>query len=93
MKRQESLGLLNAQHAFPGPFDFRVVVKTGAHVSVVSAIVAASGQGARLEDLTKRPSSKGTYEALVIRVRLNSAENVLDVFDLIQSLPEVVTAL
>ena len=56
-------------------------------------MTAAAGDGARVLDVTSRPSKKGTYEALVIRVEIASAERVLEVYDLVQTLPEVVTAM
>jgi len=93
MKREEALELLEHQHTFPGPFDFRIVVRMGTQAGVVSAISSVIGPDASVQDLTSRPSSKGTYEALVIRVQIGSAQQVLEVYELIQTLPDVVTAM
>lgn len=93
MDRNEALELLRQQHSFPGPFDFRVVVKHGTGVQVVSALAAGAGADAVVEDVQSRSSSKGTYEALVVRMRVGSAEQVLDVYSLIPELPNVVTAM
>ena len=93
MDRNESLELLRQQHAFPGPFDFRVVVKKGTSAHVVSALAAGAGADAVVENVTTRLSRKGTYEAVVIRMRVGSAERVLDVYALLPELPNVVTAL
>ena len=93
MKREEALELLQHQHTFPGPFDFRVVVRTGTQAQVVTAMTAAAGEGARLANVTSRPSKKGTYEALLIQIDIESAERVLEVYEMVQTLPEVVTAL
>ena len=93
MKREEALELLQHQHTFPGPFDFRVVVRSGTQTQVMTAMTAAAGEGARVSNVTSRPSKKGTYEALVIRIEIASAERVLQVYDMVQSLPEVVTAM
>lgn len=93
MKRDESLELLRHQHTFPGAFDFRVVVRAGTKATVVSAIQASVGDRGALQNVNQRASRKGNYEALVVRMRVASAEQVLDVYDLIQNLPEVVTAM
>ena len=93
MQRNESLELLRQQHAFPGPFDFRVVVRKGTSASVVSAMVAAAGAGALVKDVQKRMSSKGSYEALVVSMHIGSAELVLDVYSLVGNLSDVVTAM
>jgi len=93
MDRNESLELLRQQHAFPGVFAFRVVVKSGTGAQVVSALAAGAGVGAVVEDVTTRASSKGTYEALLVRMHIGSAEQVLDVYSLIPELTDVVTAM
>ena len=93
MKRDEALELLRNQHTFPGVFDFRVVVRAGKKTTVVSAIQASVGESGALQNVKQRASSKGNYEALVVQMRVTSAEQVLDVYDLIQNLPEVVTAM
>ena len=93
MKRSESLELLKSQHCFPGPFDFRVVVKRGHKTEVVNAVLAASGDGALASDVQERASRKGTYLALVITVHLQDARQVFEIYDVIQGLPSVVTAL
>lgn len=93
MDRNEALELLRQQHSFPGPFDFRVVVKSGTGAQVLSALAAGAGADAVVEDVQSRASSKGTYEALVVRMRVGSAEQVLDVYSLLPELPNVVTAM
>ena len=93
MKRAESLELLKSQHHFPGPFDFRVVVKKGHKTEVVNAVLAVSGDGTLVSDVVERPSRKGTYVALVITVKLRDARQVFDIYDVIKQLPSVVTAL
>lgn len=93
MKRNESLELLRQQHAFPGSFDFRVVVRKGTGAGVVSAMVAGAGPTGVMKNVQTRLSSKGTYEALVVSIYIGDAEQVLDVYNLLQSLPDVITAM
>ena len=93
MKREEALELLRHQHTFPGTFDFRVVVRAGTKATVLSAIQATVGEPGALKGVTERASRKGNYQALVVHMRVLSAEQVLEVYALIQNLPEVVTAM
>jgi len=93
MEREDTLELLRQQHTFPGGFDFRVVVRKGAVTPVVTAIVAAAGPGAKVENLRERESRKGTYTAVCVSITVDSAERVLDVYAVIKELPDVMTAL
>lgn len=91
MDRDAALALLREQHEFPGPFEFRVVVRPAQVTSTVSAMVAGAGAGAALEHVGQRESRKGTYVALQVRIRLRAPEAVLDVYEVIKSLDVVVS--
>ena len=58
MDRDEALELLRSQHAFPGPYRFRAVVRAGESAGVVTAVSAATEQ---VTDVEEAPSRKGTY--------------------------------
>lgn len=90
--QQRVLDLLRAQHEFPGEYRFRVVVRPPDRVAVVSAIGAAAGEDA-VVDVTERPSRHGNYVALHVLTRMDSAEDVLGIYDVIRGLPEVLTAM
>ncbi len=89
MEREESLELLRSNHTFPGPFQFRVVVRPPSATTTVTAMAAAAGAGARVMDVEERHSSKGTYVALHVRIELVSAESVLDVYEVLGTMEHV----
>jgi putative lipoic acid-binding regulatory protein len=93
MEREVALELLRSQHEFPGPFQFRVIVRPEASGSVIDAMTASAGETARVREVTRRLSSKGTYVALHIDMEVPSAESVLDVYAVLHGLTGVMTAL
>jgi putative lipoic acid-binding regulatory protein len=93
MDRDEALSLLRAHHVFPGPFEFRVVVRPDHKTSTVTAMTAAAGLGARVVDLGERRSRQGTYVALRVRIEVESAERVLDVYAILGEMPHVLAKL
>ena len=93
MKRSEALDLLRQQHDFPGPFDFRVVVRAGTQANVMSAIQATMNGEGTLLSVDERPSKHGKYVAMRLKVKVQRAESVLSIYDIIQKMPEVVTAM
>lgn len=90
MQRESTLELLQANHTFPGPFRFRVVVRTGATAGVLSAIGAAAGTVSEVEE---KPSRKGTYVSVRVTAQVDSAEQVMDVYEVLASLDEVLATL
>ena len=89
MERDDALELLRSNHDFPGEFQFRVVVRPPATAKTVTAMVAAAGPGARVAAVDERLSSKGTYVALHVTIEVRSAECVLDVYEVLGELDDV----
>jgi len=93
MEREEAVELLQSNHTFPGPFQFRVVVRPPAAAGTVTAMVAAAGPGALATDVSERLSKKGTYVALHVTIEVESAERVLDVYDILGQMEDVLAKL
>lgn len=91
--RQRALALLEAQHAFPGAFEFRVVIRPEGRAGALGALLAAAGGGEVLLDVTERPSSAGKYVSLRVKVHLDQAEKVLDVYEVLRQVEHVITVL
>lgn len=91
--RQRALALLEAQHAFPGAFEFRVVIRPEGRGAALAALLAAAGGSEVLLDVTERPSSAGRYVSLRVKVRLERAEKVLDVYEVLREVEHVITVL
>jgi putative lipoic acid-binding regulatory protein len=93
MDRDTALSLLRRRHAFPGPFQFRVVVRPPTAPLVVSAIAAGAGDDARVESVNERKSRNGNYVAVHVTVHLTSAEAVLDVYEVLRGVDGVLATL
>lgn len=91
--RQRALALLEAQHAFPGPFEFRVVTRPVGRAAALGALMSAAGESAVLIDVSERASMGGKYVSLRVKVHLEGAERVLDVYEVLRQVDEVITAL
>ncbi|MEQ1503990.1 MAG: DUF493 domain-containing protein [Myxococcota bacterium] len=91
--RQRALALLESQHAFPGPFEFRVVLRPEGRAAALGALMSAAGPDSSLIDVTERASHAGRYLALRVKVQLDRAEQVLDVYEVLKEVDEVITAL
>lgn len=91
--RERAIVLLEANHTFPGLFEFRVVVRPEARESVVAALIDAAGGADRVHPQSERPSSNGSYVAVRIQVELQHAAHVLDVYEILRAVDGVVTVL
>ncbi len=93
MERDDALALLRSQHAFPGPFEFRVVVRPPDAPGTVTAMVAAAGPSGSLMEVSERKSRLGSYVALRIVLLVPDAEVVLDVYEVLKSVDGVLTTM
>lgn len=91
MDRDATLELLRQSHAFPGPYKFRVVVRSGATAAVVSTVSAAVD--GRVLDVGEKPSRNGTYVSVRVAVQAERPEDVLDVYEVLKELDEVIATL
>lgn len=91
--RGRAIALLEGHHSFPGPFDFRVVVRPAARASAVEAVAAVVGGADPVLEVTERPSSGGAYLALRVRVQVADAVQVLEVYEALRHVEDVVTVL
>lgn len=92
-RRERVIALLEARHRFPGPFEFRVVTRPADRAVVLSALSAAAGGSERLLDVGERASCAGTYVSLRVQVQMDRAEHVLDVYEVLRQVEQVVTVL
>ena len=90
--REQALALLRSMHRFPGPYEFRVVVRPQASGATVSAVRAVLGADAELK-VGERWSRAGTWVALHLRATVSSAEQVLDVYEVLQRTEGVATVM
>ena len=91
--RARAIALLESQHAFPGPFEFRVVIPPAVRSAVIGAVVSSVGGGEAVLEVSERASSNGTYVSVRVRVRVERAEAVLDIYEVLRGVEGVLTIL
>ena len=85
--------LLEAHHTFPGPFEFRVVVRPVHRSSALTAVVHAVGGSEALLGVDERRSAQGNYLSLRIRVHAETVDAVLGVYAVIRQVEGVLTVM
>ncbi len=93
MERERSLELLRQAHSFPGPFEFRVVIRPEVRENVMSVITSAAGPSTAVLRVGERASAQGAYLALHVELHLERAEQVLEVYAAIKTADGVVFTL
>lgn len=88
--RDSILDKLEDVHEFPGPYRFKVIGPNDDDFAsrVIQSVLNASGPGAE-PDVETRESSKGSHISLTVTITARSAEHVLDVYDVLQTLDDV----
>ncbi|MBX2797530.1 MAG: DUF493 domain-containing protein [Myxococcales bacterium] len=71
----------------------RVVVRPPDRPTILTAVSATVGGEANVVDVTQRSSRNGAYAALHIRVHVTSAEQVLEIYDVLQQIDVVLAAI
>ena len=89
-ERSRMLALLEHNHTFPGPYSLRVISRSSQPSTIVSAISAA---GAEVSECTAKPSKTGKYMSYHLVVRVDTAEDVLTVYQVVGALEDVMTVL
>jgi putative lipoic acid-binding regulatory protein len=92
-RRERALALLESQHSFPGPFEFRVVTRPPDRSGAISAVLATVGGSERLIEVTERSSERGNYVAIRVRVTVDAATVVLDVYEVLRGVEGVITVM
>ena len=93
MDRDQALELLREQHTFPGPFEFRVVVRPDDRSSTVSAMTAGAGEGSHLIEVNESWSRTRKYVSLRVRMHCSSADDVLAIYDVLRQLDGILATL
>lgn len=82
--RLQALERLKAGHTFPGPFTFKAIgANTSAFAQAVAqSAVAVVGPGAHVA-VASRQSEAGRHQAVTLQVRVQSPEQVLEIYALL----------
>ena len=91
--RDRALNLLRENHVFPGPFEFRAVVRPDRRDAVIEALVTAAGGQDAVVGVTERPSRNATYLSVRVEMHIDRAEQVLELYDVLKAVDGVIMAL
>ncbi len=88
--RDSILDKLNDVHEFPGPYRFKVIGPNNDDFAsrIIQSVLNASGPSAN-PDVETRESSKGAHLSLTVTIQAESAEHVLEVYDVLQTIDDV----
>ena len=93
MEREKSLALLAHNHDFPGPYQLRIVVKGPDAALVVSKLGSSLQAPNKLVSINEKPSRNGKYTSLRVNAHLESPERVLELYEFLQAMDEVLTSM
>ncbi len=84
MKTSDAITLLNQTHSFPGLYMFKLVGENTSlfYNAVLSAVSKELGElMAKEASLSTRKSSRGKYLSITLRLEMESAEQVLSLYE------------
>lgn len=91
---EQARALLEHTHEFPATYRIRVIVRNLPTISVrIIAVLEASGIPLTEPLVTRRPSREGTYLALGLTFNARDADHVLEVYELIRGIDDVIMCL
>jgi putative lipoic acid-binding regulatory protein len=88
------LDLLKSQHDFPGPFSFKVIYRASAGMgaTVVESVCHATGIPRPRDAPATRQSGGGRFESMTLTLRVESPEEVLAVYSILNGIEGVISA-
>jgi putative lipoic acid-binding regulatory protein len=92
MDRAAAIRLLESTHTFPCEHVFRVIVRAAGDDAdrVLASLAAFAGLSDLAGRVTRAPSRQGTYVSLRVTLPCATAERLLDVYEHLGGLKEVV---
>ncbi len=82
-REQEMIDLLDQSHNWPGDYTFKFVIKTE-----LKSELDQYFEGSTIEE---KYSSSGKYTSITVTKKMNSAEDVLDIYRKISQIPGVIS--
>ena len=93
MDEESALELLRTSHTFPGPFTFRVVVRSGGRPAVEVGMATLADDGLTVTTIDERQSRKGNYISCRVTCHVDSPEAVIAGYAVLNGLDEVLMTL
>lgn len=93
-KRQQSIDLLNNTHEFPQPLMVKVIGKQNTDfVTQVAQLVESHLQLPEPPEVQTRETAGGRHVSVTLEPTFETAEQVLDLYEQLRQLPDVVMLL
>ena len=89
-EREQMLALLQSNHTFPGRYAIRVVVAKEGEPALMAAVQATALE---LVEVTSNPSRTGKWTSVRLVLEVQSAEEVLTLYEVVNGVEGVVTSL
>lgn len=82
--------LLEAHHRFPGPYTFKIILPAAEDIeSMILATVNPALTEPDRARTTKRSSTSGRHDSVTVVIHASSADEVLAVYALLATIPDV----
>lgn len=93
MNREDAIELLNDRHEFPGIFPLSLIIVPEHSMSIQEAISKACEPAMTIQSAETVPSKHGNYLALRLKLWVETAEDVLHLYEVVGDLEGVKMAL
>ena len=93
LEKQRLRELLESQHHFPGSYTFKVIYRSeeGMTARICDAIGQATGIDIKEDDLSVRESSSANFLSMTLEIEVQSAQDVLDVYEVLSKVENIVS--
>ena len=89
-ERERMLALLQRNHTFPGPYALRVVLEKDGEPALLAAVEETKSV---LVEVKSNPSRTGKWISVRLVLEVQSAEEVLRLYEVVSAVEGVVTSL
>ena len=85
--------LLESQHVFPGGYTFKVIYRSADGMSerICEAICESTGIEISVDNLAVRESSSANFLSMTLDLEVQSAQQVLDVYEVLGKMENIVS--
>ncbi len=93
LEKARLLALLESQHSFPGPYTFKVIYRNEDDMSerIRARIKEVTGIEVTDNQVAVRSSSAANFLSMTLDMDVQTAQEVLDVYDVLSTLEDVVS--
>jgi len=93
LEKQRLRELLQSQHHFPGSYTFKVIYRSeeGMTARICGVVSESTGIENREKNLSVRESSSANFLSMTLEIDVQSAQDVLDVYEVLSNVENIVS--